>query len=66
MNWATFLVNQFLQDCIEVQEKGTKFHYAWILILIVLVGWQEPRYYQRMGTSDIGNMVGDMPTYGIQ
>jgi hypothetical protein len=57
MNWATFLVNQFLQDCIEAQEKGTKFHYAWILILIVLVGWKEPGYYQCMGTSDRGSMV---------
>jgi hypothetical protein len=28
MNWATFLVNQFLTDYIEAQEKGTKFHYA--------------------------------------
>jgi hypothetical protein len=39
MNWATFLVNQFLTDCIEAQEKGIEFHYAWLLILIALVGW---------------------------
>jgi hypothetical protein len=58
MNWATFLVNQFLTDCIEAQEKGTKFHYAWLLILIALVGWKEPGYYQCMGTSSRGNMVG--------
>jgi hypothetical protein len=51
MNWATFLVNQFLQDCTEAQEKGTEFHYAWFLILIVLVGWKEPVYYQCMHTS---------------
>jgi hypothetical protein len=57
MNWATFLVNQFLQDCIEAQEKGTKFHYAWLLILIALVGWKEPGYYQCMGTSGRGSMV---------
>jgi hypothetical protein len=27
MNWANFLVNQCLIECIEAQEKGTKFHY---------------------------------------
>jgi hypothetical protein len=48
MNWVTFLVNQFLQDCTEAQEKGAEFHYAWLLILIALVRWQEPAYFQRM------------------
>jgi hypothetical protein len=56
INWATFLVKQFLTNCIEEQKKGTKFHYAWILILIAMVGWQEPGYYQRMGTSGRGSM----------
>jgi hypothetical protein len=37
MNWAMFLVNQFLIDCTEAQEKGMKFHYAWLIILIALV-----------------------------
>ena len=57
MNQATFLVNQFLTNCIEAQEKGTEFHYAWLLILIALVGWKEPFYYQCMRTTNIGNMV---------
>jgi hypothetical protein len=39
MNWDTFLVNPFFQYCIEAWKKGTKFHYAWILKLIALVGW---------------------------
>jgi hypothetical protein len=43
MNWVTFLVNQFLTDCKEAQDKGTKLHYAWLLILIALVAWREPR-----------------------
>jgi hypothetical protein len=51
MNWETFLVNQFLQDCTEAQEKGMEFHYAWLLILIALVGWQEPTFYQCMCVS---------------
>jgi hypothetical protein len=37
MNWATFLVNQFLVDCTEAWDKGMEFHYAWLLILIALV-----------------------------
>jgi len=44
MNWATLLFNTFLTDSIKAQEKGTKFHYDWILILIALVGWKEPDY----------------------
>jgi hypothetical protein len=51
MNWDTFLVNQFLQDCKKAREKGTEFHYAWFLILIVLVRWQDLVYYQHMCTS---------------
>jgi hypothetical protein len=57
MNWATFLVNQFLQDSIESPKKGMKFHYAWLLILIALIGWKEPRYYQHMLTSGKGNLA---------
>jgi hypothetical protein len=37
MNWANFLVNQFLTDYREAQEKGMELHYAWLLILIALV-----------------------------
>jgi hypothetical protein len=36
MNWLTFLFNHFLMDYMEAQEKGTKFHYSWLLILIAL------------------------------
>jgi hypothetical protein len=57
MNWETFLINQILTACIEAHEKGTKFHYAWIFILIVLVGWQELGYYQCMGTFSRCSMV---------
>jgi hypothetical protein len=41
MNWSTFMVNQFLMDCREAHEKGTEFHYAWLLILIALTVWRE-------------------------
>jgi hypothetical protein len=36
MNWETFFLNQFLIDYEEAQDKGTAFHYAWLLILIAL------------------------------
>jgi hypothetical protein len=42
---------------IEAQEKGTEFHYAWLLILIVLVRWKEPGYYQCMCTSGSNNLA---------
>jgi hypothetical protein len=48
MNWVMFLVNQFLMDCREVQDKGKKIHYAWLLILIALVAWREPKDTQFM------------------
>jgi hypothetical protein len=57
MNWETFLVNQFSTDYIVAQEKGTKFHYTWLLILIALIGCQELSYYQHIRTIDRGNMV---------
>jgi hypothetical protein len=42
MNWEKFLLNQFLIDYEEVQDKGTKFDYAWLLILIALSAWRDP------------------------
>lgn len=39
-NWPTFLQNEFVEDCREDQEKGTVFHYSWVLILIALEAWR--------------------------
>jgi len=39
-NWEAFLQNEFVEDCREAQEKGTLFHYAWLLILIALEAWR--------------------------
>jgi len=36
-NWAQFLCEEFLTNCREVQEEGNTFHYAWLLLSIVLV-----------------------------
>jgi hypothetical protein len=43
MSWEKFLMNQFLTDYREAWEKGTKFHYSWLLILIALVSWREQK-----------------------
>jgi hypothetical protein len=44
LSWAPYLLNLFLEDCKDVQDLGTKFHYSWLLILIALIGWKEPKY----------------------
>jgi hypothetical protein len=43
-SWAPYLLNQFLIDCRDAQDNGTEFHYSWLLILIALVGWKEPKF----------------------
>jgi hypothetical protein len=46
-----FLLNQFLIDYKEAQDKGMDFHYAWawLLILITLVAWRDPYNTQFIG-----------------
>jgi hypothetical protein len=44
MSWAPYLLNSFLEDCKDAQDWGSEFHYSWLLILIALMGWQEPTY----------------------
>jgi hypothetical protein len=41
VSWPKFLLNPFLIDCREAQDKGMELHYAWMLILITLVAWRE-------------------------
>jgi hypothetical protein len=51
-SWAPYLVNQLLIDCRDAQDHGTEFHYSWLIILIDLVGWKEPKFsafVDRMG-----------------
>ena len=46
MNWSHYLLNDLLADVESSQEKGTAFHYSWLLILILFVTWLEPSNYQ--------------------
>ena len=47
MNWSLFLLNQLLEDALAAQTRHP-FSYSWILILISLVSWMEPKDYQPM------------------
>ena len=45
-NWAAYIAKEFLEDVHDAQEKGRSFHYSWLIVLIALVGWQEPTEVQ--------------------
>lgn len=36
------LIREFLANCCEAQEQSKMFHYAWLLLSIVLVAWELP------------------------
>jgi len=42
-NWSDYLHGEFLGNCHEAQELSKTFHYAWLLLLIVLVAWEVPK-----------------------
>jgi hypothetical protein len=43
-SWVSYLLNHFFIDCRDVQDNGIEFHYSWLIILIPLAGWQEPKF----------------------
>ena len=47
MNWSLFLLNQLLVDALVAQSRRP-FSYSWLLILISLVAWMEPKDYHPM------------------
>jgi hypothetical protein len=44
VSWAPYLLNLFLDDCKDVKDLGTEFHYSWLIMLIAFTRWTEPRY----------------------
>ena len=48
MNWSLFLLNQLTEDLMLVQEGKQPFTYIWMIILIYLVAWMDPKNYQGM------------------
>ena len=41
-NWLDYLHGEFLANCHEAQELNKMFHYAWLLLSIMLVVWELP------------------------
>jgi len=41
-NWADYLRGEFLTNCHEAKELSKTFHYAWLLLSIVLIAWELP------------------------
>ena len=39
-------MNELVVDVEELQEKGSPFHYSWLLLLISFVAWEESPKYQ--------------------
>ena len=50
-----YLYGDFLINCREAQEVSKSFHYTWLLLSIVLVGWELPE------DSRIPSVVPDLP-----
>jgi hypothetical protein len=44
LSWAPYLLNMFLDDSKDVKDLRTKFHYSWLIIMIMLIGWKDPTY----------------------
>jgi len=45
-NWSNYLRGVFLVNFREAQELSKMFHYAWVLLSIVLVAWELPENSQ--------------------
>lgn len=45
-NWVRYLCSEFLANWCEAQELSKTFHYAWLLLSIVLVTWELPEDIQ--------------------
>ena len=41
-NWSKYLCREFMENFYEAQEHGNTFHYAWLLLSIVLMAWELP------------------------
>ena len=40
-NLSIFLLNELLRDATTMQDDGTPFHYAWLIILIYFSVWYD-------------------------
>lgn len=42
-NWARYLCGEFLMNFGKAQDISKNFHYAWLLLSIVIVAWELPK-----------------------
>jgi hypothetical protein len=42
MAWACYLLNEFVDDCLEAQDFDKEFHYSWVILLIAMILWSTP------------------------
>lgn len=54
-NWEQFLCNELLTNCQEDQDEGKTFHYAWLLLPILLVTGELPQ------DSQFPSITNDLP-----
>jgi hypothetical protein len=43
MNWVDFSSQSVSAILQEEKDRGMEFHYAWLLILILIVAWRDPK-----------------------
>jgi hypothetical protein len=44
LSWTPYLLNFIFYDYKDAKDPRIEFHYAWLIILIALVCWGEPKY----------------------
>jgi hypothetical protein len=44
LSWAPYLLNLFLKEYKDTKDLRTKFHYSWLLIMIIVIEQREPKY----------------------
>jgi hypothetical protein len=46
MAWEHYLLNEFVDDCLEAQNLGKEFHYNWVILLIAMILWRPPHGHE--------------------
>jgi hypothetical protein len=42
MAWAQYVLNEFIDNCLDAQDSRKDFHYSWILLLLSMVLYGGP------------------------
>jgi len=52
LSWSPYIVKLFLDVWKDKKYLGIEFHYSWLIMIIVLVGWRHPKFsmsFRRIG-----------------